>query len=160
MQPTSSIQRCSARGATVSPLKARKPCHHESRSLRRPLLACSISARLNDIDDAQLKLYAPWELPSMRASSNARQADLAAANMLPGPLVSVAPELAGRVRTGGLLLLSGFRESDLAAVREAFGAHFKVPESPTLRQNGYIAMACRRTDAPLRMGDLSESAVS
>ena len=96
----------------------------------------------------------------MRASSDERLADVAAANMLPGPLVSVAPELAGRVRTGGLLLISGFRESDLAAVRKAFGANFEVPECPTLRQSGYIAMACRRTDAPLRMGDLSESAVS
>ena len=63
-------------------------------------------------------------------------------------------------RTGGVLLLSGFRECDLPAVRQAFQAHFEVPAAPQRQRDGYIALACRRTDAPVRTADLSASAVS
>ena len=118
------------------------------------------NARLNDVDDERLGLYLPWEMPSLRSLTDATRADVATANMLPGPLMSVEAELAGRVRTGGVLLLSGFREVDLPAVRKAFSPHFAVPARPTLQRDGYIALACHRTDASLRTDDLSASAVA
>ena len=48
----------------------------------------------------------------------------------------------------------------MPAVARAFEGHFRVPEAPTLLRDGYVALACRRTAAPLRTDALSESAVA
>jgi ribosomal protein L11 methylase PrmA len=103
-----------------------------------------------------------WELPA------ALRVGVAVANMMPGPLCSVAPELVQRTRAGGLLLLSGFREADLPALRAAFEPHFQLPAQPTLRRAGradeaggrWLALACRRAEGTrLETDQLSESAV-
>ena len=46
--------------------------------------------------------------------------------MLPGPLISVAEEIAARTEVGGVLLLSGFKAVDLAAVAGAYEPWFEV----------------------------------
>ena len=83
------------------------------------------------------------------------------ANMLPGPLISVASDLSARVRPGGSLLISGFKRDDLGGLRDAFEPCFELPSEPTLEsEEGWIALACRRTDAALPTASLSESAVA
>jgi ribosomal protein L11 methyltransferase len=96
-----------------------------------------------------------WELPSKLL------ADVAVANMLTGPLVSVAPDLITRVRVGGLLLLSGFRESDVPAIRAAFEPFFTFSQRPAMESvDGWLALACRRVEGgELTTADLSERAI-
>ena len=81
--------------------------------------------------------------------------------MLPGPLLSVEPELATRLRPGASLYLTGFRRADLAAVRQAYEAHFDVPSEPTLvRDDGWLLLACRRREgAAVDAAALAEGAV-
>lgn len=105
------------------------------------------------LDASRLRLDLPWEVPRHL------QADVAVANMLPGPLIDVSPELAQRVRPGGLLLLSGFRQRDLAAVRAAFTPYFHVSDSPVMRRDGWLCVACERQGTALDAVALSESAV-
>ena len=124
------------------------------------LMCARRNAQLNDVDNERFGTYMPWELPSLRAANGRQLVDVALANMLPGPLTSVSSELIGRVRPGGLLLLSGFRPCDLGPVNNAFGTHFEMPDEPTSRRDGYCALACRRNAVPLRTDDLSESAVA
>ena len=126
---------------------------HATDVVEEALLCAGRNARLNDLDE-RIDLFQPWELPASKA------ADVATANMLPGPLSSVAPELIRRVRSpGGLLLLSGFKRCDMDAVRSVFGDHFEVPSAPTIERDGYVALACRRTATALSTSALSESAV-
>ena len=119
------------------------------------------NARLNGLPDERLRLHMPWEVPSGDAwEAEPLVADVAVANMLPGPLSSVAAEIISRVRPGGLLLLSGFRPVDLPAVRDAFEPYFELPAEPSREAaDGWIALACRRTEAPITTAALSDSAV-
>ena len=128
---------------------------HATDVVEAALCCARRNARLNGIPDARLRLGMPWELPNPSGGL----ADVAMANMLPGPLRSVAGDLAGRVRPGGLLFVTGFRESDLSSVRDALASHFEVPDTPTLQRGGWISLACRRTAAPLCTDALSASAV-
>jgi ribosomal protein L11 methyltransferase len=52
--------------------------------------------------------------------------DLVLANILAGPLVALAPELAARTRQGGLLLLSGILDSQAAEVSAAYRKNFSM----------------------------------
>lgn len=52
------------------------------------------NAQRNGIADEKLALYLPEHMPAM-------QADVLVANILAGPLVSLAPQLSGLVRPGG-----------------------------------------------------------
>ncbi|WP_134593761.1 50S ribosomal protein L11 methyltransferase, partial [Pseudomonas aeruginosa] len=54
------------------------------------------NASRNGIEPARFPVYLPADLPQ-------RQADVLVANILAGPLVSLAPQLTGLVRPGGLL---------------------------------------------------------
>ena len=82
-------------------------------------------------------------------------------------LISVASDLISRTRTGGLLLISGFREADVPAVRAALEPYFSMSDSPALEREGrtdeaggkWIAFVCRRTSASYDVRELSESAV-
>ena len=127
--------------------------------VQEALFCARRNAQLNDIDEDRLSLYLPWEMPSLRATDGRALNDVAVANMLPGPLLSVALELAGRVRTGGLLCLTGFRECDRLTVTAGFEEYFTMPAEASIRRDGYIALACRRNDVPLRIDDMSASAV-
>ena len=83
--------------------------------------------------------------------------------MLPGPLISVATELAARLRPAALLLLSGFRTDDLGALHEVFEPYFEMPtdgEGATLERDGWLMLACRRREgAALDSAALADSAV-
>ena len=92
----------------------------------------------------RLDVALPWELPrSLRAR-------LAVANMLPGPLISVAADLAASTAPGATLIVTGFQRRDLAAVADALAPCFEVPEQPTLEREGWLSLLCTRTDAPVQ----------
>jgi len=99
--------------------------------------------------------------------SSRLEADVAVANMMPGPLISVASDLITRTRAGGLLLISGFREADVPAVRAALEPHFSMPDAPAVEREGradeaggrWIAYVCRRTSTTYDVREMSESAV-
>jgi len=52
--------------------------------------------------------------------------DLVLANILAGPLIALAPELAARTRPGGVVLLSGILLNQVADVSDAYAEHFKI----------------------------------
>ncbi len=64
------------------------------------------------------------------------------ANILAGPLVSLAPQLTDLVRPGGLLALSGILAEQATEVREAYSAHFDL--DPTAEREGWIRISGRR----------------
>jgi ribosomal protein L11 methyltransferase len=72
--------------------------------------------------------------------------DVVVANILANPLVLLAPALAGRVRAGGRIALSGILEAQCDAVRAAYAPWFNI--AATARAEGWVLLAGeRRTDA-------------
>ena len=125
------------------------------------IAAAQRNSRLNGCAD-RLRFGYSWELPS------SLMADVAVANMMPGPLISVAADLVGRTREGGLLLVSGFRHVDVPAVRAVLEPYFEIADQPSLQRIGradeaggeWPAYACRRTAyAAPDVTALSESAL-
>lgn len=102
---------------------------------------------------ARLTLALPWEL------GRALRAQLVLANMLPGPLISVAEEIAARTEVGGVLLLSGFKAVDLAAVTGAYEPWFEVGAGEGLEEEGWLAVRCVRKEGGVSSEALSEGAV-
>ncbi|RMD80565.1 MAG: 50S ribosomal protein L11 methyltransferase [Gammaproteobacteria bacterium] len=76
------------------------------------------------------------------ALSPRARADLVLANILAGPLQALAPRLAGLLRPGGRLVLSGILEAQALAVAEAY-APWCAMEPPRLRE-GWALLAGRR----------------
>ncbi|MCW5226058.1 50S ribosomal protein L11 methyltransferase [Pseudomonas aeruginosa] len=93
------------------------------------------NASRNGIEPARFPVYLPADLPQ-------RQADVLVANILAGPLVSLAPQLTDLVRPGGLLALSGILAEQAAEVRAAYSAHFDL--DPTAEREGWIRISGRR----------------
>lgn len=98
------------------------------------------NARRNGIADERFPLYLPEAMP-------AEPADLLLANILAGPLVSLAPQLISLVRPGGRIALSGIlaeqTEEILAAYRDAFEL------DPVAEKDGWIRVTgVRRGVAP------------
>lgn len=98
------------------------------------------NAQRNGIADERFPLYLPEAMP-------AEPADLLLANILAGPLVSLAPQLISLVRPGGRIALSGIlaeqTEEILAAYRDAFEL------DPVAEKDGWIRVTgVRRSVAP------------
>jgi ribosomal protein L11 methylase PrmA len=110
---------------------------------------------LTGFDASQLCLWQPYELPhSVRAR-------LVLANMLPGPLISVAAEIAARTSPGGTAVLTGFREGgDAAAVRGAYGRYFEMPAEASYALEGWVAIVCVRNGVTVDSQGQAEDAVS
>jgi|TARA_B100000524_G_scaffold2611_1_gene1597 ribosomal protein L11 methyltransferase len=116
-------------------------------------LACAArNGRLNDVDGG-MTVCPPYEL------SRSLRVDLAVANMLPGPLISESAEIALRVRTGGELLMTGFRQQDAAAVREAFTPYFEIAHDPALEDDGWLSLSAVRNQLEVQTSGRSEDAV-
>lgn len=81
------------------------------------LVATRENARKNSVE-ARLHCCRPEQFPA------ATQADVVVANILANPLINLAPELAGRVRKGGSLILSGILAEQAADVGEAYRPWF------------------------------------
>jgi len=93
------------------------------------------NAQRNGIADEKLALHLPEHMPAM-------QADVLVANILAGPLVSLAPQLSGLVRPGGLLALSGILAEQGEDVAAAYAADFEL--DPIVVRDGWVRISGRR----------------
>jgi len=99
------------------------------------LQASRDNARRNGVADAQFPLYLPQDLPQV-------QSDVLVANILAGPLVSLAPQLTGLVKPGGLLALSGILAEQGEEVAAAYAAAFDL--DPIADRDGWVRISGRR----------------
>jgi ribosomal protein L11 methyltransferase len=99
------------------------------------LRTSSDNARANG---ASVTFAAPEELP-------AGTFDLVVANILANPLIALAPAIAGRVRAGGGLALSGILASQADAVVIAYSRWFKL--AAARQADGWALVAGKRTGA-------------
>lgn len=88
------------------------------------LIATRDNAQANGVSD-RFVLAKP-------ADYNTEPVDLAMANILAGPLISLTGTLAAAVRTGGELVLSGILEEQAEQVRQAYEPWFDM-QQPTIR---------------------------
>ncbi len=93
------------------------------------------NAGRNGIAEQRLALYLPEQLPAL-------QADVLVANILAGPLVSLAPQLSGLVRPGGLLALSGILAEQGEEVAKAYADDFDL--DPIAERDGWVRISGRR----------------
>ncbi|WP_281687657.1 50S ribosomal protein L11 methyltransferase [Pseudomonas citronellolis] len=93
------------------------------------------NATRNGIDPALFPVYLPADLP-------AGQADVVVANILAGPLVSLAGQLTSLVKPGGRLALSGILAEQAEEVRAAYAGAFEL--EPTAEREGWVRISGRR----------------
>ena len=99
------------------------------------LLASRDNAQRNAIEDAQFTLHYPEQAPQ-------ETYDVVVANILAGPLVELAPMIAGYIAPGGRFALSGIlanQANDIVAAYEAQGLYVKPPveREGWIRVDGY-----------------------
>jgi len=73
---------------------------------------------------------------------SAQNVDLLLANILANPLIELAPHLAGRLRPGGQLVLSGILSEQAAAVQSAYTPWFRF--SAPAEQEGWVRLQAER----------------
>jgi ribosomal protein L11 methyltransferase len=93
------------------------------------LTASEDNARNNGVADG-LSLYLPENLPAEY------RCDVLVANILAGPLVELADQLAGYCRPGGTLALSGILAEQAESVRTAYAPWFDL--NPTTQQGDWV----------------------
>ncbi|MGL4474817.1 MAG: 50S ribosomal protein L11 methyltransferase [Shewanella sp.] len=84
--------------------------------------ASKANAERNGVAD-QLALYLPEDQP------NGLMADVLVANILAGPLRELAPLIAEKVRTGGVLALSGLLREQADEISECYSQWFNMDEA-------------------------------
>ncbi|MBD9485522.1 50S ribosomal protein L11 methyltransferase [Pseudomonas sp. PDM14] len=90
------------------------------------------NASRNQIDPARFPVYLPADLPQ-------QQADVVVANILAGPLVSLAPQITSLVKSGGRLALSGILAEQADDVRAAYQDAFDL--DPTALKDGWVRIS-------------------
>jgi ribosomal protein L11 methyltransferase len=93
------------------------------------------NAGRNNIAEALFPLYLPEDLPQV-------QADVLVANILAGPLVSLAPQLSSLVKSGGRLALSGILAEQGEEVAKAYAKDFDL--DPIANRDGWVRITGRR----------------
>ena len=93
------------------------------------LTASEDNARNNGVADG-LSLYLPENLPADY------RCDVLVANILAGPLVELADQLAGYCRAGASLALSGILAEQAESVRSAYAPWFDL--NPTSQQGDWV----------------------
>lgn len=93
------------------------------------------NAQRNGIANDRFPVYLPADLPG-------QQTDVLVANILAGPLVSLAPQLSGLVRPGGLLALSGILAEQGEEVAAAYARDFAL--DPIANRDGWVRISGRR----------------
>jgi len=95
------------------------------------------NAERNGIPQERFALYLPEQLPE-------QPADVVVANILAGPLVSLAPRITSLVKPGGHLALSGILAEQADEVRAAYNHAFEL--DPTADKDGWVRISgMRRT---------------
>lgn len=90
------------------------------------------NASRNGIDPARFPVYLPADLPQ-------QPADVVVANILAGPLVSLAPQITALVKGGGRLALSGILAEQAEEVRAAYAGAFDL--DPTATKDGWVRIS-------------------
>ncbi|AQZ35080.1 50S ribosomal protein L11 methyltransferase [Ectopseudomonas toyotomiensis] len=90
------------------------------------------NASRNGIDPARFPVYLPADLPQ-------QPADVVVANILAGPLVSLAPQITSLVKGGGRLALSGILAEQAEEVRAAYASAFDL--DPTAVKDGWVRIS-------------------
>tara|TARA_R110000764_G_scaffold59672_4_gene128683 strand:+ start:45 stop:926 length:882 start_codon:yes stop_codon:yes gene_type:complete len=93
------------------------------------------NAQRNRIADQRFDLYLPENMPQ-------QPAEVVVANILAGPLVSLAPQLASLVLPGGLIALSGILAEQTEDILSAYQDYFEL--DPVANQDGWIRVSGRR----------------
>ena len=93
------------------------------------------NAGRNNIAPERFELYLPEDMP-------AQQADVLVANILAGPLVALAPQLATLIKTGGRLALSGILAEQGEEVAAAYADTFEL--DPIANRDGWVRITGRR----------------
>ncbi|MEH6565014.1 MAG: 50S ribosomal protein L11 methyltransferase [Halopseudomonas sp.] len=93
------------------------------------------NAQRNQIADERFDLYLPEKMPQ-------QPADVVVANILAGPLVSLAPQLASLVLPRGLIALSGILAEQTDDILAAYEPWFTL--DPVAEQDGWIRVSGRR----------------
>lgn len=90
------------------------------------------NANRNAIAAEDMLVYLPEDMPQ-------QQFDVVLANILAGPLVSLAPQLIAHTRTGGRLALSGILAEQAQEVRDAYSDAFAL--DPTAEKDGWVCIS-------------------
>ncbi|WP_343349006.1 50S ribosomal protein L11 methyltransferase [Pseudomonas sediminis] len=90
------------------------------------------NASRNGIDPARVPVYLPADMPQ-------QPADVVVANILAGPLVSLAPQITALVKGGGRLALSGILAEQAEEVRAAYAGAFDL--DPTAVKDGWVRIS-------------------
>ncbi|MCQ4326789.1 50S ribosomal protein L11 methyltransferase [Stutzerimonas stutzeri] len=90
------------------------------------------NAERNGIAAERFALYLPEQLPQ-------EPADVVVANILAGPLVSLAPRIGALVKPGGRLALSGILAEQAEEVRAAYDEDFEL--DPTAIKDGWVRIS-------------------
>ncbi|OED40882.1 ribosomal protein L11 methyltransferase [Endozoicomonas sp. (ex Bugula neritina AB1)] len=93
------------------------------------------NAQRNKIAPEKLQAFLPEKQPEM-------QAEVVVANILAGPLVSLAPTLAAQTKSGGRLALSGILAEQADEIVETYKEWFDV-ESPVLNDGWALVSGTR-----------------
>lgn len=98
------------------------------------------NAQRNQLPDERFPLYLPEAMP-------AQPADLLVANILAGPLVSLAPQLTDLVRPGGRIALSGILAEQTGEIVAAYERAFEL--DPVAEKDGWIRVSGVRRSVAL-----------
>ncbi|MDD0841719.1 50S ribosomal protein L11 methyltransferase [Pseudomonas sp. Gutcm_11s] len=90
------------------------------------------NAGRNGIDPARFPVYLPADMPQ-------QPAEVVVANILAGPLVSLAPQITALVQAGGRLALSGILAEQAEEVRAAYEGAFDL--DPTAIKDGWVRIS-------------------
>lgn len=90
------------------------------------------NASRNGIDPARFPVYLPADMQQ-------QPADVVVANILAGPLVSLAPQITALVKGGGRLALSGILAEQAEEVRAAYAGAFDL--DPTAVKDGWVRIS-------------------
>ena len=93
------------------------------------------NAQRNGIAEERFALYLPEHLPQ-------EPADVVVANILAGPLVSLAPQIIALVKPAGRLALSGVLAEQAEEVRAAYADAFEL--DPTAEKDGWVRISGTR----------------
>ncbi|PCC97659.1 50S ribosomal protein L11 methyltransferase [Halopseudomonas pelagia] len=93
------------------------------------------NAQRNQILDQRFSLYLPEQMPQ-------EPADILVANILAGPLVSLAGQLTSLVKPGGLIALSGILAEQTEDILAAYKDNFAL--DPVAERDGWIRVSGRR----------------
>jgi len=99
------------------------------------LSACRANVQANAIETDRIQISSPAAMAN-------DPVDLLLANILAGPLIELTPEFAGRVRSGGQILLSGILKSQLKDIQLAYRPYFRL--DPATSRDDWVCISGKR----------------